>query len=171
MIKKETKRDILDHLNQEQLHFSGKMSDANFLSRLYDLKNTSSTDYKNALEEINSYEYNGNYYQEPNWIFDDQRFSLLDGDSEIFLRFICMMAHPLVRDYEDASNVIKVANEWLKDEGWELYPERSIANGNIYNFRRSNEVQPPSKEEVQHIWQDGKLKFFISHRDIHKAGA
>lgn len=47
------------------------------------------------------------------------------------------MAHPLVRpDSQLASNILTIANDWLKSDGWELYPIKKIAGGSVLSFRK-----------------------------------
>ena len=174
MIKRETRRNIVDHIKMENIHFSGRMGEYDFLSRIYDLEKlpSLSTYHKNAFEEIKSYEEDISYYREMNWIFNDTRFRLLGGEDELFLRFICEMAHPLVRaNRDDATKITRIANEWLKEDGWELFPLQEKAVGKIFSFRQTTAVQKPKEDEVVHIWEHGKLRFFISHRDKHKADA
>lgn len=174
MITKETRKNILDHLDMEGIHFSGRMSDFDFLSRLYDLKKLPSDDgrYEDAAADIWQHTINNNDY-EGNWAFYDSRFQLLDGPEEIFLRFICEMCHPLVRpDSEQAARILNIANDWLKYDAWQLYPLKKIAGGSILSSRKlGGQPQPLIDDEVSHIWTPNKLRFFISHRDKHKAQA
>ncbi len=175
MIKRETKRNILDHFEMEGIHFSGRMNDIDFLGRLFDLNKMPSTDprYENASGDIWQHSINNNDY-ERNWVFQDERFQLLDGQENIFLRFVCEMAHPLVRpDPKEVSRIFTIANDWLKGDGWEIYPIQKIASGSVCSFRQvgKNQLQAPTEDELSHIWTQGKLRFFISHRDKHKLGA
>lgn len=158
----------------ENFQFSGRMSEFDFLSRLYELEKLPSlyTGYKNASVEIKAYEEDINYYQETNWVFNDTRFQLSGGDDELFLKFISLMAHPLVRpNLDEAIRIIRIANDWLTEDGWELYPTQEKAVGMIYSYRQTKALQKPKEDEVAHIWEKGKLRFFISHRDAHKVAA
>lgn len=156
----------------ETIHFSGRMSDLNFLSRLYKLEELPSHDgrYKNANEDIWQHTENNNDY-EGNWPFQDERFELLSNDDKV-LRFLCEMAHPLVRpDSQQAQRILAIANDWLKEDGWELFPVKEIAGGKILGFRETKVILKPKEEEVSHLWIADKLRFFISHRDAHKVNA
>ena len=157
----------------DEIHFSGRMNDPEFLSRLYDLKNLPSNDsrYEDAAGDIWLHTVNNNDY-EGNWAFLDSRFQLLEGQDEIFLRFLCEMAHPLVRpNNQEASKVYAIANDWLKSDGWELYPVQKIAGGNIVSYRKLGAQPQPTEDDVAHIWNTDKLRFFVSHRDKHKVSA
>ena len=173
MIKRENKRNILDHFEMEKIHFAGRMDDLTFLSRLYDLKKLPTTDgrYENAYADIVQHTVNNNDY-EGNWVFNDDRFQLIDGPDDIFLKFVCEMAHPLVSvDHQQAEKLLTIANDWLREDGWELYPTREIAGGKILSFQQINAVQKPKEEDVAHIWAPDRLRFFITHRDAHKIEA
>lgn len=170
MIRRETKKNILDHFNMEGIKFSGRMSDIDFLSRLYDLKKLPSHDnrYEDALGDVWQHTEN-NADLQGNWVFDDERFLPANDSDEVFLRFVCEMAHPLVRpDLQEASKVLSITNDWLKEDGWELYPVKDIAGGKILSYRSTLPIQKPKEEELVHIWDRNKLRLFISHRDTHK---
>jgi len=157
----------------ENINFSGRMSDIEFLQRLYRLEDMESYDgrYQNALQDISQHTVNNNDY-EGNWVFQEARFNLLDGSDETFLKFVCEMAHPLVRpDKKEALRIFGIANDWLKSDGWELYPIQEIAGGKILSFRNRSANQKPTESEVAHIWTPNQIRMFISHRDRHKADA
>lgn len=157
----------------ENIHFSGRMTVIDFLKRLYTLEEMPSYDsrYENALGDLLQHAHN-NYDYEGNWVFDDSRFELIAGSDDKFLIFLCEMAHPLVRpDNQQAQRIVTIANDWLKEDGWEIFPANEIGGGKIYEYRQTNAVQRPQESEVEHIWTDGKLRFFISHRDAHKSEA
>lgn len=173
LIKRETRKNIIDHFEIENIHFSGRMTDIDFLERLYNLKKLPSSDprFENAAGDIWQHSVNNSDY-EGNWVFGDDRFGLLNGSEETFLRFICEMAHPLVRpDTSEAKRILVIANDWLREEGWELYPLREIAGGKILAFREASKAQKLQENEVAHIWLPNMLRFFISHRDVHKVNA
>ena len=44
MIKRETKKNIFDHCEMENINFSGRMKDVEFLDRLYSFKKMESSD-------------------------------------------------------------------------------------------------------------------------------
>lgn len=173
MIKRKTKKNILDHFNMDNINFSGRMSDIEFLQRLYRLEDMESYDsrYQNALRDISQHTVNNNDY-DGNWPFQEGRFNLLDGSDEVFLKFVCEMAHPLVRpDKTQASKIYTIANDWLKNDGWELYVAQEIAGGKILSYRSRSANQKPTESEVAHIWTANQIRLFISHRDRHKADA
>ena len=79
------------------------------MKRLYNLADWESRDSRveNAEEKIIMHTHNGDYPDD--WIFEDERFQLLDGEDNILLNFLCEVFHPEVRDENGA---------------WERYLER-----------------------------------------------
>ena len=93
-----TRRDILDAIKLESIQWNGRLEEAEFLSRLFDLHALPSTDrrFKDAAGDIWQHRVN-NLDWDDDWIFYDDRFNLLSGDDEMFLRFLCETIHPVVR--------------------------------------------------------------------------
>ena len=93
-----SRRDITDAIRIDESSLYGRLEEEEFLSRLYDLSNLPSTDsrFSTAVGDIRQHRVN-NYDWEDDWIFSDSRFQLLDGDDEVFLRFLCETIHPVVR--------------------------------------------------------------------------
>ncbi len=110
-ISEVTKRDIFslfiygidsdnffDTEKNKYYHF-GRLSEIDFLKRIYNLKELPSNDYRcnNAEGEIWQHTVNNDDY-EYGWVFDDKRFELLNGTDENFLTFIREVFHPAVRE-------------------------------------------------------------------------
>lgn len=171
VIKRSTKKNIFDHFNMEQINFCGRMNDKEFLERLYDLKKLPSNDsrYEDAAGDIWQHTVN-NYDLQGNWVFEDGRFELLDGSDETFLKFIGEMAHPLVRvDPNEAKRIIQLANDWLQEDGWQLYAAREIAGGKIYDFRQVNGIQTLQEVGATDVWDKGNYRLFLSHSSTIRA--
>ena len=108
-----TKRDIFDlfskGLNIDILWdtqkiiypYYGRLSELEFLKRLYPLEQMPSSDprFMNAEGDIWQHTVNNDDYPFC-WIFDDDRFPLKNGNDEDFLRFLCEIFHPIVRNEE-----------------------------------------------------------------------
>lgn len=70
------------------------------------------------------------------WVFEDDRFQLENGDDEKYLRFICEVFHPAVRDDGKPWKVLLTEiNKLLRNDGYELYPAIKISNRDVYNWR------------------------------------
>jgi hypothetical protein len=90
-----TRRDIIDALTVEKISWNGRLEEAEFLSRLFDLAALSSTDrrFPDAAGDIWQHRVN-NLDWSDDWVFCDSRCNLMSGDDETLLRFLCETMHP-----------------------------------------------------------------------------
>ena len=144
-----TKRDIYelfrdgciveDFLISESVKYPyyGRLEETDFLERLYDLENMRSNDsrYENAKGDIFYHTVANDDY--PNcWVFEDERFGLKNGSDEVFLRFICEIFHPFVRDEKKQWLLfLEKVNKLIKEDGYELYIKEYISGRNVYGYR------------------------------------
>jgi hypothetical protein len=101
-----------------------------FLERLYDLERLPSRDhrFKDAAGDIWQHRVNNPTDWPDDWVYSDARFTLLQGPSDHFLRFLCEMVHPVVRpDRSEALKLVQNFNDHLRPEGWHLVQEEKIA--------------------------------------------
>lgn len=121
-----------------KISYHGRLDELGFLERLYDLDNMPSNDsrYSNAHGDISCHLRFGDYEDEY-WIFQDERFSLRQGDGdEALLHFLCMMLHPAVRiENSQWRDYLQKFNELLREDGYELYPAKKISGRDIYEAR------------------------------------
>lgn len=144
-----TKRDIFD-LFQDGIIVSeffetkkifypyfGRISELDFLKRIYDLENLPSHDdrFSNAEGDIWQHTINNEDYSD-GWVFEDERFQLKKGSDETYLKFICEIFHPTVR-YEKGywKEVFNEINKLLKHDGYELYSVKKISNRDVYDWK------------------------------------
>ena len=121
--------------------YHGRLSETDFLSRIYNLKTMPSNDprYKNAEGDIWQHTINNDDW-DAYWIFEDSRFKLVDGEDEFLLNFICEMFNPIVRkESEPWRKFLEMFNELLKFDGYEIYPINHISGKEIYSWRETNE--------------------------------
>ena len=118
-----------------KISYHGRLDELGFLEKLYDLDNMPSNDsrYSNAHGDISCHLRFGDYEDEY-WIFQDERFSLRQGDGdEALLHFLCMMLHPAVRiENSQWRDYLQKFNELLREDGYELYPAKKISGRDIY---------------------------------------
>lgn len=159
-----TKRDIIDIINNGivintdniinpdyyennledkncKICYHGRLNEFEFLQRIYDLQNMTSTDsrYSNAEGDIQQHTINNDDW-DIDWVFSDKRFGLLYGDDEIFLKFICEMFHPIVRNESQPwKKILSIINDLLRIDGYELYELRHISGRAIYTWREIGE--------------------------------
>lgn len=117
--------------------YYGRLTELEFLSRVYDLKSMPSTDsrFKNAEGDIRQHTINNDDWDE-NWVFSDPRFQLNSGSDESLLKFLCQMFHPIVRREDQPwAEILKVINQLLRCDGYELYEENHISGRAIYGWK------------------------------------
>jgi hypothetical protein len=87
-----TRRNIFDALRLNQTNWHGRLTETEFLSRIFDLNQLSSTDgrFKNMASDIVQHRYN-NLDWEDDWIYDDHRLNLLKCEDPQFLQFLYEM--------------------------------------------------------------------------------
>ncbi|WP_312699229.1 hypothetical protein [Sedimentibacter sp.] len=124
--------------------YFGRLEEIDFLKRIYDLEKMPSHDsrYKNAEIDIWKHTVNNDDYP-PCWVFEDERFQLQNGSDEIYLKFICEIFHPAVRNEKGYwKEFLTEVNKLLQNDGYELYPAKKISNREVYAWR----VYKPEEE-------------------------
>ena len=137
-ISKTTRRNIFDYIQAEGIWWSGRMTETNFLSRLFDLESMESFDirFKNAAGDIWQHRINNPSDWEENWIFGDSRFNLLHCDDSIFLNFLCEMIHPLVRvDSSEVNKLLQIFNDNLNNDNFEIIEKSKISGKPLFTGR------------------------------------
>lgn len=122
---------------------TGRLSEIDFLSRLYDLDHMPSTDsrYSNASGDIWQHTVNNNDWEDY-WYLTDRRFHLSNGnDDEYLLRFMCEMLHPAVR-VEDSGwkQYLAKFNEILEPDGYQLVATRKISGRDAFEAQEIDHI-------------------------------
>ncbi len=115
-----TRRAIIDYLSVGT-SWSGRLEEADFLSRMYDLTKMPSLDHRfsNARGDIWQHRTNNNDWPDE-WVFTDPRFNILWASDDELLKFLCETVHPVVRpDEEEAQIMVSTYNIHLRKDGWE----------------------------------------------------
>ena len=143
-----TRRDIIDlfkngitednWLTEETIYYPyyGRFDIVDFLKRLYKLDTWKSGDsrLKNAEQEITMHTRNGDYPDD--WIFDDERFHLLDGEDSVLLGFLCEVFHPEVRDEnKEWKKYLERINSLLREDGYELIASSRLSGRDVFTWR------------------------------------
>lgn len=129
---------IFDGLRLENVAWFGNLDDVEFLSRIFDLQALPSFDsrYNDAAGDIWQHCINNEDW-ERDWVFTDDRFNLVDGPLDTFLRFLCETVHPIVRPNRDeALKLVSHFNDQLRQAGWEIHEEERIAGRPRYSYRQ-----------------------------------
>lgn len=138
-IPRSTRQNIFDGLKIEKISWCGSVGEIEFLQRLYDLEKLPSNDsrFEDAAGDIWQHRINNPMDWEDDWIYDDARFTLLNGPTITFLRFLCEVVHPVVRpDRNESLRLVKLFNDQLRKDGWQLLEEDLIAGRPRYHARR-----------------------------------
>ncbi len=134
-----TRKNIFDSIQVENIYWAGRLSEVDFLGRMFDLNSLESTDYRfeNAAGDIWQHRINNPSDWEDNWIFTDQRFNLMNCDDSVFLNFLCEMIHPIVRaDSSEVIRLLQIFNENLKEDNFEIVEKTKLSGKPIYIGRQ-----------------------------------
>ena len=118
--------------------YYGRLSEIDFLKRIYDLKSLQSFDnrFDDAEGDIWQHTINNDDYEE-GWVFEDARFELLNGDDEVLLKFLCTVFHPAVRNENGYwKEFLEAVNGLLRADGYELYSESKISGRDVFGWRK-----------------------------------
>ena len=116
--------------------YYGRSDVVKFLKRLYNLADWESRDSRveNAEEEIIMHTHNGDYPDD--WIFEDERFQLLDGEDNILLDFLCEVFHPEVRDENGAwERYLERINSLLNEDGYEIVATSKLSGRDVFSWK------------------------------------
>ena len=174
-----TRHAIVREVMQSQYHWAGELEEPEFLKRIYPLEQIPSHDSRFDSAEGDIWQHRMNNYDwEDDWIFEDERFNLADGEDELFLRFLAESIHPVVRpNIQEARELVESYNSHLQYDGYELYVESRISGRPIYGYREiipANDIyDEESSEKVDYsdVWDEGIFRVFISHTAKWKADA
>ena len=97
---------------------------------------------KTLDKEIWQHTFNNDDY-ETDWVFGDERFPLKNGSDEEYLRFICEMFHPEVRNEKlKWQTFLSHINDLLKKDNYEIYPTGIISGRDVYGWRDLKAKKP-----------------------------
>lgn len=121
----------------------GRLSELDFLARLYDLEKMPSTDnrFTDASGDIWQHTVNNNDWEDF-WYFSDRRFHLSNGNEDKYiLRFICEMLHPAVRDEKTPwKKYLEKFNEILEPDGYRLVAVKKISGRDVFEAQEIDHV-------------------------------
>jgi hypothetical protein len=93
-----TRRAIIDQIIGSGLSWSGRLPENDFLARIYNLRELPSTDYRYDSAAADIQQHRISWHDWPDdWVFYDDRFNILHGSDDNFMRFLAEMLHPVVR--------------------------------------------------------------------------
>jgi hypothetical protein len=159
-----TRREIADHFTLSHTQWSGRLTDRQFLMRLYDLSAMPSHDYRfrNGAGDIAQHTERNNDWS-PDWVFTDSRFNLLHCSDSEFLRFLTETIHPVVRqDGGEQRDLVTRLNQCLTTDGWRFVECGQVSGRALYSPAQLSgrfEVfrEPTGWQKVDRQLQEAKL--------------
>lgn len=129
-----TRRTIFDALRVGRHPWSGKLDEVDFLSRIFDLASLPSYDsrHKDMAGDIMRHRLWNPEDWSDDWVFSDGRLDLLHVPDDIFLKFLCEMVHPVVRNDEDADEMVATFNRYLAPDGYRITVVDTISGRRIF---------------------------------------
>ena len=147
-----TRRDIVDAIAVEEVNWSGRMEEPEFLSRLFNLGSLPSRDHRfpDAGGDIWQHRVN-NHDWDDDWVFYDSRFNLMNGDDETFLSFLCETIHPVVRpDPAEAERICQLYNQYLKNDGFQIVEKTRLSGKPVFIGRYVGVGVTPAVSAAKH---------------------
>lgn len=133
-----TRQNIFDAIQVARIAWSGRLTEPDFLSRLYDLDQMPSLDsrFKTAAGDIYQHR-EANVDWSDDWVLTDSRFDLKHASDEAFLRFLCEVLHPVIRvNNDEVQRLLALLNQCLAADGWELVVKTHLSGRPIFAGRR-----------------------------------
>lgn len=149
-----TRRDIVDAILVEQIQWSGRLEEPEFLNRIFDLSSLPSKDHRfqNAAGDVWQHRVNNPDDWEDRWVFYDSRFNLMNCDDDLFLRFLCETIHPVVRpDVTEAERMCQLYNSFLKNDGFQLVERTRLSGKPIYVGRHIGVLGTPGIASAKEV--------------------
>jgi hypothetical protein len=166
-----TRRDIFDYMIVNRIDWAGRLSEPDFLGRIYDIESLPSTDgrFKNAYGDIWQHRINNDDWAS-DWVFSDSRFQLNKGEDSIFLRFLCEMIHPVVRaDKEQVTELLQAFNSYLKQDGYELVEKTRISGRPVYSAKRLDYIKEKIKKRIDEVYKTLNTEYVLNQITLMEA--
>lgn len=150
-----TRRAIIDELMLGDHWWAGRLEEPDFLARIYPIHEMDSHDrrFDSAYGDVWQHRINNHDWTD-DWIFTDDRFELMNGPDEVFLRFLAETVHPVVRpDRDIAEAMVASYNEHLRHDGYETHATGQISGRSVFGARSLMEG-PRAIEQLRAVSRD-----------------
>ncbi|WP_297493910.1 abortive infection family protein [Acidocella sp.] len=129
-----TRRTIFDALRLGKHYWAGKLDDVEFLSRIFDLTSLPSNDnrHMDMAGDIARHRIMNPTDWDDDWVFSDPRIGLLQVPDEVFLKFLCEMVHPIVRDDTEVDDLVATFNRYLAPDGYRLVVMDTMSGRRVF---------------------------------------
>lgn len=130
-----TRQHIADEMQIAGIWYHGRQNEPDFLSRVFDLQQMKSRDYRysNAYDDIYQHMVNNTDW-DTDWIYTDPRINLLHCADETYLKFLATTLHPLVRtDQGQLKKLLQIYNKHLQADGYEIVQTDEISGKPVFS--------------------------------------
>ena len=130
-----TRRDLFDHLSVSGVSWCGRLSESDFLERVFVISELPSADPRvpSMYYDVRLHRENFDDWGGESWVYDEPRLNLMGCADEILLRFLAEMLHPLVRpDQEKVEELLGIINGYLGRDGYQLEVTSVISGKRIF---------------------------------------
>ncbi|MEV8144649.1 TIR domain-containing protein [Specibacter sp. NPDC078709] len=150
-ISEVTRRKVMDLCTLLPLAWSGRLSEPEFLARIFPLRDLPSTDkrFNDAYGDVTQHRVNNPEDWENDYIFTDPRFNLLWGTDENFLKFIEMTVNPVALSGDDAASLVETYNKILSPDGYKFIQDGSVSGHPLYKVEPFDPWADPQKKVTQ----------------------
>jgi hypothetical protein len=167
-----TRRAIVDEIIASGISWSGRLPEDDFLGRIYNLRELPSTDYRcvGAAADIQQHRINWQDWPD-DWVFYDERFDVLHGTDDNFVRFLAEMVHPVVRPNPDETCKLAMNfNAHLKADGWTLIEASQISGRPVFSASKSGVRsaafdEPTGWEKVDRQLEEARSRLRTARRE------
>ena len=159
-----TRRDIVDSITVERIHWSGRLEEPEFLSRLFNLSELPSFDnrFSDAAGDIWQHRINNPEDWDDNWVFSDRRFNIINADDDIFLGFLCETVHPVVRsDPVEVEKLVQLYNKYLLPDGYQIVEKTRMSGRPIFVGRHVGVGSSPGIKTAREILNGTDLSYVL----------
>jgi len=143
-ISEVTRRSIFDRITLDNLSWSGRLDEDDFLARLYNLKEMGSMDHRFSDAQSDIWQHRvRNFDWQSDWVFTDHRFSLLHCPNDELLRFFCETLHPVVQPNEETvAKFLDIYNSELIKDGFQIVETTRVSGRPIFAARETVAALP-----------------------------
>lgn len=172
VISEVTRRNIADYIAAAPIDWAGRLSEPDFLSRMYDLTALPSFDgrFKDAAGDIYKHRIMNSDWED-DWVFTDSRFNLIRASDDDFLRFLSETVHPVVRpDADRAREIVAAYNQELQADGWKLEEGTHISGRPVFrplkiHGRAEVFKEPTGWQKVDRQIQEARLRLETANQE------
>lgn len=129
-----TRRAIFDEWRKPGRYWAGRLSETEFLTRF--CKPDVNRHFDALISSVWQHRV-ANADWDDDWVFDDRDLNLLTTNDELFLSFLCLAVHPVVRpDETEAKTLVALLNTHLAADRWQIVGASTMSGKTVYAARR-----------------------------------